>query len=927
MESLYRMNASSLSRLRRFFACLSVSLLAIGSASAASADKIYFTASTSSSATTDSLNRIDADGTNQTVLAADTANFLSPDMCAVDSTAGFVWVADGAGSFKLIRYDLNGTLASRTVIYTANTNQLVRGVMVHTASQKLYVITNSGTAADDRLIRMNYDGTGAQDLAAGATHFQQPAFGCIDPVRGYVYVADNLINSTSAGLLRYNLDGTGRTQVKTWTELNPNPGTITSMSIQGVAVDRSTGQIYVVTASNTAAAADRVLRMEADFSGLVELMAGSAHFNQPVSIHVDRGRNRLLVGDLGATTAVNIFAFDLNGGNKTTFTTVTATAGIGYTAGIALHSLTAPAISDVVNQNVAMNGNTGALAVTINDLETPLANLVLYGTSSNTTLVPNANIVAGGSGGTRTITVTPAAGQTGSATITLYVDDGQRQTTDTFTVNVTAPSNNADLAALTTTASGFAPTFAAGTTAYTANVPNATTSVTVTATRAEANATLAVQVNGGGYTALTSGSASGALSLNVGANPINVRVTAQDGTTIKTYTITVTRAGVPEIRITGNGTEITSGDITPSFGDDTRFLNTAISATSTRVYTIQNTGSGVLNLTGGTRFAVSGPHAAEFAVVAQPPATIAAGSSTTVTVNFTPAAAGTRTATVTVASDDADEASSTFAIDGNGINLTDANLSALTTTASGLAPVFGANTLAYTASVPNATTSTTVTATKSEAFASLQVRVNGGSFTSLTSGVASSALALNIGSNPIDVRVTAPDSVTTKTYTISVTRRSIIEDWRLGFFSDASGTANRANGADFDLDGKTNLLEFAFGTDPTAGNSGPSDLTMTGTYAAATFGTTGQPTVKLEPITNGVDFRALFIRRVDHAAAGLTYTPEFSADDFGSFTASVAVPTVLATSGSFQLVSVPYPHFLPNGKKARYFRVTVNITP
>ncbi|MFM2168783.1 MAG: hypothetical protein RIS79_3154, partial [Verrucomicrobiota bacterium] len=134
-------------------------------------------------------------------------------------------------------------------------------------------------------------------------------------------------------------------------------------------------------------------------------------------------------------------------------------------------------------------------------------------------------------------------------------------------------------------------------------------------------------------------------------------------------------------------------------------------------------------------------------------------------------------------------------------------------------------------------------------------------------------------------------------------------------------------GADFDLDGKTNLLEFAFGTDPTSGSSGPPDLTMTGTYAAATFGTTGQPTIKLEPITNGVDFRGLFIRRTDHVAAGLTYTPQFSADDFGSFTASVDVPTVLATSGGFQLVSVPYPHFLPNGKKARYFRVTVNITP
>jgi hypothetical protein len=102
---------------------------------------------------------------------------------------------------------------------------------------------------------------------------------------------------------------------------------------------------------------------------------------------------------------------------------------------------------------------------------------------------------------------------------------------------------------------------------------------------------------------------------------------------------------------------------------------------------------------------------------------------------------------------------------------------------------------------------------------------------------------------------------------------------------------------------------------------------MSGTYAAAVFGTTGQPIVSREVIANGVDFRAVFIRRADHAAAGLTYTPEFSADNFTTFTPGVTAPTVLATSGSFELVSVPYPHFLPSGKKARFFRISVSITP
>ena len=72
---------------------------------------------------------------------------------------------------------------------------------------------------------------------------------------------------------------------------------------------------------------------------------------------------------------------------------------------------TPPTISDVANQTVPVNTPTAALAVTVSDLETGLGALVLTGTSSNTTLVPNASIAFGGSGANRTVTVTPAAGR------------------------------------------------------------------------------------------------------------------------------------------------------------------------------------------------------------------------------------------------------------------------------------------------------------------------------------------------------------------------------------------------------------------------------------------------------------------------------------------------------------------------------------
>ena len=99
-----------------------------------------------------------------------------------------------------------------------------------------------------------------------------------------------------------------------------------------------------------------------------------------------------------------------------------------------------PTISDITNQAINMNGNTGALPFTIGDAETAAASLTVGGTSNNTTLVPNnvANITFGGSGAARTVTITPATGQIGTATITVTVTDANSGTAvDTFDVVVT----------------------------------------------------------------------------------------------------------------------------------------------------------------------------------------------------------------------------------------------------------------------------------------------------------------------------------------------------------------------------------------------------------------------------------------------------------------------------------------------------------
>jgi endo-1,4-beta-D-glucanase Y len=99
---------------------------------------------------------------------------------------------------------------------------------------------------------------------------------------------------------------------------------------------------------------------------------------------------------------------------------------------------TPPTITDIANQSIGVNNATGTIAFTIGDAETAASSLALTKSSSNTTLVPLANIVFGGSDASRTVIVTPAANQTGTATITVTVSDGTLTASDTFSVSVIA---------------------------------------------------------------------------------------------------------------------------------------------------------------------------------------------------------------------------------------------------------------------------------------------------------------------------------------------------------------------------------------------------------------------------------------------------------------------------------------------------------
>ncbi len=106
-----------------------------------------------------------------------------------------------------------------------------------------------------------------------------------------------------------------------------------------------------------------------------------------------------------------------------------------------------PTIASIADQTIGVNTATGPLPFTVGDLETSAASLAVSASSSNLTLVPNANVLLGGSGASRTVAITPVANRIGAATITVSVSDGALTASAAFLLTVTAtPSQSWRLA-------------------------------------------------------------------------------------------------------------------------------------------------------------------------------------------------------------------------------------------------------------------------------------------------------------------------------------------------------------------------------------------------------------------------------------------------------------------------------------------------
>ncbi len=197
-----------------------------------------------------------------------------------------------------------------------------------------------------------------------------------------------------------------------------SPPTLTPIKAQSIVEDGSTGALSITVTDAQAAAGSLTLSA----TSTNPTLAPSASF---------------LFGGSGSNRTINIVPANLESG----------TAGITFTVSDNLASVSStfsltvieepPTISSIPNQSIGVNETSGAIGFTVGDDYYPLNSLTLSASSANTSLVPYSGISFGGSGGSRTVSVTPAANTTGTTSITVTVNDGQMTASSTFKVTVT----------------------------------------------------------------------------------------------------------------------------------------------------------------------------------------------------------------------------------------------------------------------------------------------------------------------------------------------------------------------------------------------------------------------------------------------------------------------------------------------------------
>lgn len=482
-------------------------------------------------------------------------------------------------------------------------------------------------------------------------------------------------------------------------------------------------------------------------------------------------------------------------------------------------------------------------------------------------------------------TIPPA----GTPTVISVIVTAQSGATTTYAITVhRAFGTDATLSLLVVNGALLSPTFAPGTTGYTAVAPYGTATITLTPTANDASAqSITVSQDGGTAVPVTSGTVSGALSVPAAGAPasnIAVVVTAQDGHTTGTYAIALTQAA-PDTNDALASLSPSIGALSPAFATGTLSYTLAVPfGTSTFKVTPTAEASDIQSIT-----------------VAQDSGTPATVASGTESADLTVPAFGDHT-TIAIVVTAQSGATRTYQIDATMAPANDSSLVSLVDSAGALTG-FDPATVSYSYSVPYQTGTYTVTATPNDPSATLTVGGNA------EAGGAPVAIALTpSATTDVSIVVTSADSTSSTTYTLHITEGAAPAstiDVTTGGNEVASGGAavdfgsaltTAFNSVTFTI---ANTGSGVMSLTSAAVTDGASDYSITAAPAATVApGDSTSMTVRFAPSASGTRPGAVTIANTS------TNQPSFVIDLTGTGVAAVSSITVTSAGNATGLVGL-----------------------
>ncbi|MCC6465257.1 MAG: choice-of-anchor D domain-containing protein [Planctomycetes bacterium] len=607
----------------------------------------------------------------------------------------YTWTVSGNAASPAPTLDLQRpTYTSIPGSGTDNVGALPAG----TAANLQYTIMNTGTA------NLSLTGSPIVQLSGfsncSATVSAQPSVSTLQPLYGVFFTVDVTpttsgqgfsfsmsiaSNDTARNPYTITVSGTAGTQsgspeidVKRGTAVVANNGTD---SVGSATVGVGTGYSYTIENTGTAAlnlVGSPMVQLSnlSNCSALVSAQPGSSG----VAAGGSTGFTVTVTPGSAAAFSVKVSIANNDSDENPYSFTISGTGSA--TAAPEMDLQRSGGIADGGTDNVGIQPAAGSNSFTYTVSNTGNAVLsvstVQVGATSNcsvnVTAQPASSVAAGGST-TFTISVTPAGAGSFTANLSIPNDDSNENPYD-FTIAGTGQVIAPDIAVQRPLGVTIAGTEALGTVAFgtqqalTYTIINTGTQALnltgspLVAVAAGSNCTVVVNQQPAGATLAAGATTTFTISLNVlAAGAFSYSVSILNNVVGKNpYAFTTNGTGgtLPEIdvRRSSGGSVSTGGSI--------NLGAVATGSAGSLGFFIANTGNATLNLTGTPTVQISGQNNVTATVNTLPGSTVSPGAAATFAVNFAVPAGGPFSFVVTIASNDADEGSYSFTVQGDG---------------------------------------------------------------------------------------------------------------------------------------------------------------------------------------------------------------------------------------------------------------------